>query len=76
MCQYQESCPTTRHRPGTRCSVDVRIDNHNARVDAQNRQALITLGVLVVGLGIAAYFLFFRDGATGIGIPAIDGIFL
>ena len=76
VCQYQDSCPTTRHRAGTKCPVEVRIDNHNARVDAQNKQALSALAVVVVMLGIAAYILFFRERATGIGVPAIDQLFL
>ena len=53
----------------------MRIDNHNARVDAQNKKALSTLAVVVVMLSIAAYVLFFREGAMGIGVPAIDQLF-
>ncbi|WP_224781099.1 hypothetical protein [Leucobacter sp. Psy1] len=45
-------------------------------MDAQNKQALSALAVVVVMLGIAAYILFFREGATGIGVPAIDQLFL
>ena len=51
MCQYQPECPTTRHRPGTKCPVRVRIENHNRKVDEQNRQAVWALVVLLVIAG-------------------------
>lgn len=74
MCQYQSDCPTTRHRPGTQCPVRVGIQNHNRKVEAERLQTLWGIVVLVVilGVGFAAYWFLFRDGATGIGVPAID----
>ncbi|MEB4615848.1 hypothetical protein [Leucobacter sp. M11] len=78
MCQYQSTCPTTRHRPGTQCPVRVSIEKHNRKVHEQNIRLLWTLvfvvAVLAIGLGL--YWFFLRDGALGIGIPAIDNLLM
>lgn len=65
MCQYQSTCPTTRHRAGTVCPERLRIEKHNRKVeehnrqvDASNRANLIALGVFVVGIGAAAIWWF------------------
>ncbi len=65
MCQYQSTCPTTRHRPGTVCPERHRIqkhnrkvDEHNRQVDAENRAALITVAVVVVIAAATAVWWF------------------
>lgn len=62
MCQYQSDCPTTRHRPGTKCPVRTRIENHNRKVDEQNRQGAIALLILIIVLGgaVAAWWFLLR----------------
>lgn len=57
MCQYQSTCPTTRHRPGTKCPERTRIENHNRKVDAQNRANLIG-AIVVIGLIVVAGAVF------------------
>lgn len=76
MCQYQPECPRTRHRPGTKCPVRVSIENHNRKVDEQNRQALWALIVVVAlaALAFAFWWFFMREGATGIGLPVLDDL--
>ena len=78
MCQYQSECPTTRHRPGTQCPVRVSIENHNRKVDQQNRATIwgVVFLVVIAALVFSFYLLFIRSGATGIGVPAIDELFL
>lgn len=78
MCQYQPTCPTTRHRPGTRCPVRVSIENHNRKVDVKNRQAVWSLIVvlIIIAVAVAAYWFFLRPEATGMGIPALDNLLL
>lgn len=78
MCQYQSECPTTRHRPGTKCPLRVSIENHNRKVDAENRGAMWGfIGLAVIAAGMFAYFWFYvRDGSTGIGIPALDDLLI
>lgn len=78
MCQYQPECPTTRHRPGTKCPVRVSIENHNRKVDEQNRQAVWTLIIVVAlaALAFAFWWFFIRESATGIGLPVLDDLLL
>ncbi|MBL3682635.1 hypothetical protein D3229_09860 [Leucobacter aridicollis] len=38
MCQYQPTCPTTRHREGTTCPERVRIQKHNQKVQKRNAE--------------------------------------
>ncbi len=54
MCQYNDRCPTTKHRPGTVCPVEVRQRNEAAKA----RHALILIGVMAIGFGV--YWLLIR----------------
>ncbi len=38
MCQYQPTCPTTRHREGTTCPERIRIQKHNQKVQKRNAE--------------------------------------
>ena len=52
MCQYSERCPTTKHRPGTRCPVIVRRDNQNRKL-----ASALVLAIVMVAAFAIVYFL-------------------
>lgn len=56
MCQYNDTCPTTRHRPGTVCPVEVRARNREAR---QVRQLWGVVTVLAITAGTYGFWWFF-----------------
>lgn len=78
MCQYQSECPTTRHRPGTKCPVRVGIENHNRKVDEANRGIGWGIaGLIVLAILVGAFVWFYAwEGATGSGIPFFDDLIL
>lgn len=48
MCQYNATCPTTRHRPGTVCPVEVRRENRERKAAGKLLgSALSLVGALV-----------------------------
>lgn len=58
MCQFNATCPTTRHRPGTVCPVDVRARN---RADKQVRQLwALAFGLAALLVMAGAYWFFIR----------------
>ena len=54
MCQYTDRCPTTKHRPGTRCPVIVRQENQRRKLVGSLIAVLIMAAVFA-----AVYFYFF-----------------
>ncbi|WP_449283225.1 hypothetical protein [Leucobacter sp.] len=60
--------------------MNVRIENHNRKVEEERRQAIIAMIVLaVIAVGavcVFGYLFYFREGATGSGIPFLDEMLL
>lgn len=74
MCQYNDRCPTTRHRQGTQCPVEVRDRN---REDKMIRQLWAAIGMLAVAAVMVGYYWFYgRPDATGLGFPPLDDLLL
>ncbi|KUF05532.1 hypothetical protein [Leucobacter sp. G161] len=73
MCQFNERCPSTKHRPGTRCPVEVRNRNREDKLIAQLWGLVIMVAVFGIGLGV--YWLYYRAGASGLGFAPLDDIF-
>lgn len=74
MCQYNDRCPTTRHRPGTQCPVEVRDRNREDRLVSQ-LWGLVVI-VAIFGLALGYYWFYLREGATGLGFAPMDNLFL
>lgn len=74
MCQFTERCPTTKHRPGTRCPVEVRDKNREDKLIAQLWGLVIMVAVFGIGLGV--HWLYFRAEASGLGFAPLDDLFM
>ncbi len=57
MCQYNATCPTTRHRPGTVCPVEVRRENRERRVARQLWGAVVALAIMAVTYGLVYWYV-------------------
>jgi hypothetical protein len=57
MCQYNATCPTTRHRPGTVCPVEVRRENRERRAAAKLWGAVVALAFTAVSYGLVYLFV-------------------
>ncbi|KAM9866728.1 hypothetical protein ACIFOC_00420 [Leucobacter aridicollis] len=57
MCQYNDRCPTTTHRPGTRCPVEVREQNRADKQREQLKGMAAVFSVMLVA-GVILWFVF------------------
>lgn len=57
MCQYNDRCPTTRHRPGTVCPVEVRDRNRARKQTAQLWSAVAVLAFALIALNVYWFFI-------------------
>jgi len=53
MCQYNDRCPTTKHRPGTVCPLEVRDANRKRKQIAQ-----LWSGGIVLAIGLIALIVY------------------